>query len=125
MTTNGPAGDRLDSWKAIADYLGRDIGTVRRWERLQGLPVRRVPGGRGSSVFAYASEIDDWLKGPQSEAPVASQPVQQPAPQPVPVRWSGWAIAPLVLIAMLVLAWRGTSAPRADAVGLRAEISKQ
>ncbi|MDP3719956.1 MAG: hypothetical protein Q8T13_19520 [Acidobacteriota bacterium] len=122
MTTNGPAGDhRLDSWKAIADYLGRDIGTVRRWERLQGLPVRRVPGGRGSSVFAYTTEIDAWLKGPQSEAPVASQP----APQPIPVRWSGWVIAPLVLIAMLALAFRGTSAPRADVAGLRAEVSKQ
>jgi len=118
MTTTGPAADgRLDSWKAIADYLGRDVGTVRRWERLQGLPVRRVPGGRGSSVFAYTSEIDEWLKGPESVAPVV--------PQPVPARGSRWLIAPLALLVMLALAWRGVSAPRADAAGLRAEVSKQ
>jgi hypothetical protein len=36
-------GERLDSWKAIAAYLGRDVGTVRRWERTRGLPVKRVP----------------------------------------------------------------------------------
>lgn len=49
---------RLDSWKAIADYLGRDRTTVLRWERTASLPVRRVPGGHGRSVFAYKSEID-------------------------------------------------------------------
>ena len=54
--------DRLDSWKAIADHLGREVRTVRRWEQKLGLPVRRVPGGRGHSVFAYVSEIDAWLK---------------------------------------------------------------
>ena len=24
--------DRLDSWKEIAAYLGRDVTTVQRWE---------------------------------------------------------------------------------------------
>jgi len=133
MTTNGPVGDqRLDSWKAIADYLGRDIGTVRRWERLQGLPVRRVPGGRGSSVFAYASEIDEWLKGP-SRPSAASEPEPRSAvesgapvvPQAAPARWARWGIAPFVFTALLVLAWRGTSAPRAGVVGLQVEVSRQ
>src|ERR1700760_1633430 len=54
--------DRLDSWKAIAAYLQRDERTVQRWERELGLPVRRVPGGRGRSVFAYLHEIEAWLK---------------------------------------------------------------
>jgi hypothetical protein len=54
--------DRLDSWKAIADYLGRDRTTVMRWERTSGLPVRRVAGAKGHSVFAYKSEIDKWLE---------------------------------------------------------------
>ncbi len=66
-----PPDERLDSWKAIAEYLGRDISTVMRWEKGSGLPVRRVPGGRGRSVFAYTTEIDQWLAGRPEEAPPA------------------------------------------------------
>jgi hypothetical protein len=73
-----PSPDRLDSWKAIAEYLQRDVATVRRWEKTLGLPIRRVPGGPGRSVFAYASEIDAWLKAtPQSSG--AAQPGGAPA----------------------------------------------
>ena len=51
---------RLNSWKQIARYLGRDVRTVRRWENKGvGMPVHRVPGGR--SVFAYTRELDAWL----------------------------------------------------------------
>ena len=53
--------ERLDSWKEIADYLARDRTTVMRWERTAGLPVHRVHGGRGRSVFAYKDDIDQWL----------------------------------------------------------------
>src|SRR5439155_13511369 len=61
---DGAVGDRLDSWKAIAEYLGRDISTVIRWEKSSGLPVRRVPTeGRGRSVFAFKAELDRWLAG--------------------------------------------------------------
>ena len=37
-----PLGDRLDSWKEIAAYLGRGVRTVQRWEREEGLPVHRL-----------------------------------------------------------------------------------
>lgn len=67
--TGGVGGGRLDSWKAIAAYLGKDAGTVRRWERVRGLPVHRVPGGKGTSVYAYTSEIDAWLKSPGEDSP--------------------------------------------------------
>jgi len=33
---------RLESWKEIAAYLGRDVRTAQRWERLGGLPVHRL-----------------------------------------------------------------------------------
>ena len=46
---------RLDSWKDIAAYLGRDVTTAVRWEREHGLPVRRVPGGQRRPVFAYTA----------------------------------------------------------------------
>jgi hypothetical protein len=54
---------RLDSWKAIASHLGRNVRTVIRWERERALPVHRVPGGRTGSVFAYTDELDAWLSG--------------------------------------------------------------
>ncbi|HXE76604.1 MAG TPA: hypothetical protein VNN18_13345 [Candidatus Xenobia bacterium] len=52
---------RLDSWKEIAEYLGRDVRTVIRWEKDKGLPVHRIPGGKRHAVFAYREEIDAWL----------------------------------------------------------------
>src|SRR6266550_1957 len=66
-----PSGQRLDSWKAIADYLRRDVATARRWEKTLGLPVRRVPGGSGRSVFAFTSEIDTWLTANEAGTPDA------------------------------------------------------
>src|SRR3984957_9009969 len=58
---------RLDSWKEIAAFFGRDERTVRRWEKERGLPAHRVPGGARGSVFAYTNELADWLKGRREE----------------------------------------------------------
>jgi Tol biopolymer transport system component len=56
--------DRLDSWKAIAEYLDRDPTTVMRWAKERGLPVYVVPGEahRHRAVYAYKGEIDAWLR---------------------------------------------------------------
>jgi hypothetical protein len=35
----GPSEDRLDSRKEIAAYLNRDVTTVQRWEKREGMPV--------------------------------------------------------------------------------------
>ena len=51
----------LNSWKEIAQYLGRGVRTVQRWEAELGLPVRRPRGHSRSSVLALASELDSWL----------------------------------------------------------------
>ena len=58
-TVNGPQ-DRLDGWKEIAVYLGRNERTLRRWEDREGLPVHRLAHDKRSSVFAYRSELDQW-----------------------------------------------------------------
>lgn len=55
------AADRLDGWKAIAGYLGRDIRTVQRWELGEGLPVRRLSHKQRSSAYAFTAELDEWL----------------------------------------------------------------
>jgi tetratricopeptide (TPR) repeat protein len=58
---------RLDSWKEIAVFFGRDERTVRRWEKERGLPAHRVPGGGRGGVFAYTDELREWLKGRANE----------------------------------------------------------
>jgi TolB-like protein/Tfp pilus assembly protein PilF len=57
-----PAGRRLDSWKEIASYLNRSVRTVKRWESLEGLPVRRHQHAHSSSVWANTSELDAWAQ---------------------------------------------------------------
>ena len=52
--------DRLDSWKAIAAYLGRGVRTVQRWERDEGLPVHRLAHEKRGSVYARRPEVDAW-----------------------------------------------------------------
>jgi tetratricopeptide (TPR) repeat protein len=53
----------LDSWKDIARYLERDIKTCYRWEKELGLPIHRIDDTSSrSNVFAYKSEIDQWLQ---------------------------------------------------------------
>ena len=52
----------LDSWKEIAAYLDREVRTVQRWEKKEGLPVHRQIHEKLGSVFAYRSEIDDWWR---------------------------------------------------------------
>ncbi len=52
---------RLNGWKEIAEYLGRAVRTVERWERELGLPVHR-PHNPPHSVFAIPTEIDEWIR---------------------------------------------------------------
>ncbi len=58
-----PAGERLDSWKEIAAYLHRDVTTVQRWEKREGMPVHRHLHDRMGSVYAFSSELDAWSQG--------------------------------------------------------------
>src|ERR1017187_7801154 len=88
---------RLDSWKEIAAFFGRDERTVKRWEKERGLPVHRLPGERGG-VFAWSQELTAWLNSavaigkaigelaplpPIVETP-ESQPTEPPAIPVVP-----------------------------------------
>jgi TolB-like protein len=71
MTAN-PGGsrspaDRLDSWKEIASYLRRDVRTVQRWEKKEGLPVYRHQHDKLGSVYTYKAELDQWFNTRQQD----------------------------------------------------------
>ena len=53
---------RLDSWKEIAAYLGRDVTTVQRWEKREGMPVHRHLHDKRGSVYASKGELDAWAR---------------------------------------------------------------
>jgi hypothetical protein len=52
--------ERLDSWKDIAAYLQRDVSTVQRWEKREGMPVHRHLHDKLGSVYAFRSDLDAW-----------------------------------------------------------------
>src|SRR6202050_3514443 len=60
--TPGP-NRRLDTWKEIGAFFGRDERTVKRWAATPGLPVRLVPGAGRANVYANTEELAEWLKG--------------------------------------------------------------
>lgn len=54
--------ERLDSWKEIATYLKRDVTTVQRWEKREGMPVHRHLHDKRGSVYASRAELDAWAR---------------------------------------------------------------
>jgi Tol biopolymer transport system component len=63
-----PSEDRLDSWKEIAAYLDRDVTTVQRWEKREGMPVHRHVHDKMGSVYAFRVELDAWARGRNTRA---------------------------------------------------------
>ena len=55
-----PPEDRLDSWKQIAAFFGRDVTTVQRWEKREGMPVHRHLHDKLGSIYASRAELDAW-----------------------------------------------------------------
>jgi Tol biopolymer transport system component/predicted DNA-binding transcriptional regulator AlpA len=100
--------DRLDSWKEISAYLGRGVTTVQRWERDEGLPIRRHLHATKGSVFAYRAEIDAWLASRADAAAEAAEPnslrTESAAPgveHPRTRRWP-WVVGGALLLTAVV-----------------------
>jgi Tol biopolymer transport system component len=108
-----PPEDRLDSWKEIAAYLKRDVTTVQRWEKREGMPVHRHLHDRIGSVYASRDELDAWVRG--RNLPAAQEngtDVSTPYPHPQqgtaisrsPNRWRlVWPVA-VVVVALAIAA---------------------
>ena len=61
MRNSGERPKFLSGWKEIANYLGKGVRTVQRYERELGLPVRRPAGRPTGSVVATKMELDAWI----------------------------------------------------------------
>jgi TolB-like protein/tetratricopeptide (TPR) repeat protein len=100
---------RLESWKEIARYLGRDVTTVRRWEKREGLPVHRLQHSKLGSVYAYTTELNAW----RTERAAGGVPGAADAKLVPASTWvAGRLPTAIVLVALMVvfaagLAWFG------------------
>lgn len=96
VDTPGQTSERcLESWKEIGAYLQRNAVTARRWEKEEGLPVRRHSHKSRNSVYAYPREIDAWR---------ASRGVVTAPPSTIPLWGSFQAVSrPLAFGATLAL----------------------
>lgn len=62
--------DRIEGWKSIGAYFGRDRTTAIRWARERNLPIHRMPGGKTGTIFALRHELDAWATSDESTAAV-------------------------------------------------------
>lgn len=70
------SGEILSGWKDIANYLGRGVRTVQRYERELSFPVRRPAGKSKGLVIATKAELAAWVAArPIREAVQLTQPV--------------------------------------------------
>jgi Tol biopolymer transport system component len=127
--TEGPdrlrAADRLDSWKKIASYLKRDVSTVQRWERREGMPVHRHRHDKLGSIFAFRSELDAWWDSrrgrlaaaavdeaaqpvPGAAATAVGEPERPPPPRARTARHGAMALAAAAVLLVAGLAWLAT-----------------
>jgi tetratricopeptide (TPR) repeat protein len=96
--------DRLDSWKDIAGYLQRDVTTVQRWEKREGMPVHRHIHEKLGTIYAFRSELEAWnrSRGPS----VAGQPAKEPAADAAAgrTRWTRSRLAAIAIGAIAAVA---------------------
>jgi TolB-like protein/Tfp pilus assembly protein PilF len=120
-----PSEDRLDSWKEIAAYLDRDVTTVQRWEKREGMPVHRHLHDKRGSVYAVGPELDAWLQsrkqllgGEQGEKEneptpeAAAAETERAEPRRTILRARGWIVLAAVPVLALLAAAYMTSRGR-------------
>ncbi|MGA2728973.1 MAG: tetratricopeptide repeat protein [Terracidiphilus sp.] len=125
-----PSDKRLDSWKEIAAYVNRDVTTVQRWEKREGMPVHRHLHEKRGSVYALTEELDGWIQSrrarleeTEEKPPVEPPPIipQEYGARParrIPLRF---ALATILCLGVLAAAWLlfRHRAPAAGETGIR------
>jgi TolB-like protein/Tfp pilus assembly protein PilF len=117
-TSEKPLENRLGSWKEIAAYLDRDVTTVQRWEKREGMPVHRHLHDKRGSVYALGPELDNWLQSrrqqlgeeqhekKEEQKPVAPVELDGRYGPKATLRVRGWlALAAVVVLGLLSAAY--------------------
>ena len=78
MSLGQDAKQRLETWKEVANFFGKDERTVKRWESERGLPIHRLPGDARSRIFAFAAELESWRASRAGLSSSAATEVDQP-----------------------------------------------
>ncbi len=105
-----PPEDRLDSWKEIAAYLNRDVTTVQRWEKREGMPVHRHVHDRMGSVYAFRADLDAWARSRNVRVAQEDDAFSSPDPRGLPLRSTisrsvtKWTVISLLAVAGAALA---------------------
>ena len=97
----------LDSWKEIAAYLNRDMTTVQRWEKREGMPVHRHVHDKRGSVYALPEELDEWVR---SRSPRVDEAEKKPEAETPPEAPNGQAIGHGATAGQRVRLWLAVAA---------------
>ena len=118
---------RLDSWKEIAAFLNRDVTTVQRWEKREGMPVHRHVHDKRGSVYALPEELEAWLRARRPEPGSGESTAEPSLPDVIeraanqsPSRTRFWpALAAIVVLGLFAIAYmvsrshaRGAALPK-------------
>ncbi len=111
------ADGELNTWKEIAEYLGKSVRTAQEWEQKRGLPVKRM--GEKGRVVALRTDLDAWkehqltpppavpvFQNPPTSTPIVEiEPVEAPRPRIARIlpRWKLLASAVAAAVAAVVL----------------------
>jgi Tol biopolymer transport system component len=103
----GKPDDRLDSWKDIAAHLKRDVSTVQRWEKREGMPVHRHLHDKLGSVFAFRTELDAWsrTRSPRPPVPAAEAGAAAESARPLRPRLPWLVLAGALVAAAAGVFW--------------------
>jgi Tol biopolymer transport system component len=117
QSSDTPRSERLDSWKEIATHFDRDVTTVQRWEKREGMPVHRHLHDRAGSIYAFTAELDEWARSRnvrvmQENGNDVASPIPLPLPprSAVPASRARWRVilplaAVIALLAIAVSLW--------------------
>lgn len=102
--------ERVESWKGIAVYLDRDVRTVQRWEKQEGLPVHRHIHNKLSTVYAFKAEVDNWwhergIKLENDPTLGAGDEVGQIRPQVRRLERIGFVLALVLALGVILTMW--------------------
>ncbi|HUD57745.1 MAG TPA: tetratricopeptide repeat protein [Terracidiphilus sp.] len=120
-----PSDRRLDSWKEIAAYVNRDVTTVQRWEKREGMPVHRHLHEKRGSVYAWTEELDGWIQSRRArleeteakpDAEVSPSIPQEYGARPAQGIRLRFALAAILCLGVSAAAWL-LFRPRAPATG--------